>query len=373
MTTACLPAGWDTQEDGVIAKLLVASGTNDIAVGQPLLVMVDSEDEVAAFADYTAEQASSKGSTGGGAGAGAAAGASAAAGDCAEAQADAGEGEGAADTSRAGRIGPAVRFLLETHGLDITDMKGSGPRGVVTKGDVLAAVEVGTKAGSGKQQAAKWAEAKPAEGKGASDAKPASSSKEGKPKQQAKPAAAPQQQGGGGAGGMTGRVHRGNERHKDIPVSSMRRVIAKRLLESKLTTPAIYVAADAKLVALTELRGALKTAGIKASVNDFVIKASAAALRAVPGACAGWDVKQEKAVAYDKVDISVAVATEGGLITPIVKGADAKSLHAVSKDVRDLAGVPHEPACCREPACYTVATAVCVRYVGLTAQVALST
>ena len=78
----------------------------------------------------------------------------------------------------------------------------------------------------------------------------------------------------------------------------MRRVIAKRLLQSKVETPAIYVTGSARLGPLSSLRGVLKQSGLKASVNDFVIKAVAKALQAVPGACAGWDAKAEEVRRY---------------------------------------------------------------------------
>ena len=74
------------------------------------------------------------------------------------------------------------------------------------------------------------------------------------------------------------------------------------------------------------------------SVNDFVIKAVAKALRAVPGACAGWDAKAEEIRKFSSVDVSVAVATDGGLITPIVKDADTKTMTDIGKAMKDLAG-----------------------------------
>ena len=95
---------------------------------------------------------------------------------------------------------------------------------------------------------------------------------------------------------------------------------------------------DCSLEALTALRARLKDAGINVSVNDVVIAAAARALRAVPEANAYFDAKQQRVVANGSVDVSVAVATDGGLITPIVKGADALGLAGINARVKDLAG-----------------------------------
>lgn len=120
----------------------------------------------------------------------------------------------------------------------------------------------------------------------------------------------------------------------------MRKIIARRLLESKQTIPAAYFTRDSSLTALTSLRETLKAADQRASVNDFVIKAVAAALRGRMGLCAGWDAEAEEPLFWDTVDISIAVATPAGLITPIVTSADEKSLDEISKTVKDLARAP---------------------------------
>jgi pyruvate dehydrogenase E2 component (dihydrolipoamide acetyltransferase) len=114
----------------------------------------------------------------------------------------------------------------------------------------------------------------------------------------------------------------------------VRQIIAKRLLESKLTAPSLYVTADVRLTQLEALRESLKAGGAKLSVNDFVVRAAALALRDVPEANAFWDGVAGAAVAQPGVDVCVAVATDGGLITPIVKGADGKGLAQISAEVR---------------------------------------
>jgi pyruvate/2-oxoglutarate dehydrogenase complex dihydrolipoamide acyltransferase (E2) component len=113
----------------------------------------------------------------------------------------------------------------------------------------------------------------------------------------------------------------------------VRQIIAKRLLESKLTAPSLYVTAHVSLNNLEGLRVSLKAGGAKVSVNDFVVRAAALALRDVPEANAFWDGAAGASVQQPSVDVCVAVATEGGLITPIVKAADGKGLSQISAEV----------------------------------------
>ena len=128
--------------------------------------------------------------------------------------------------------------------------------------------------------------------------------------------------------------------HTLIPNSTMRRVIAKRLTESRQTIPTFYVTGDIELDALMALRAQLnarapKEGGYKLSVNDFVIKAAALTMRQVPALNATFT---EAAIArYTDVDISVAVSIPDGLITPIIRGADRKGLAAISGEMKDLA------------------------------------
>jgi pyruvate dehydrogenase E2 component (dihydrolipoamide acetyltransferase) len=132
-------------------------------------------------------------------------------------------------------------------------------------------------------------------------------------------------------------VRRGASDAKPSPV---RRVIASRLTESKASVPHSYAAMDCGLDALLALRASLKSAGQAVSVNDLVIAAAARALRDVPEANAHYDGRADavRAAPGGAVDISVAVATDGGLITPIVRGADALPLPAIGAKVRELAG-----------------------------------
>ncbi|MDX1923371.1 MAG: pyruvate dehydrogenase complex dihydrolipoamide acetyltransferase [Alphaproteobacteria bacterium] len=122
-----------------------------------------------------------------------------------------------------------------------------------------------------------------------------------------------------------------------IPNSMTRKVIAKRLTESKQTVPHFYLTVDCQIDRLLDLRKQLNETAEKSkvSVNDFIIRAVAVALRQVPAANASW--AEEGVLMYKDVDISVAVATPAGLITPIIKKADQKSIQALSSTMKDLA------------------------------------
>ena len=115
-------------------------------------------------------------------------------------------------------------------------------------------------------------------------------------------------------------------------------MIARRLLESKTTVPHMYASVDVSLDNVLSMRKRLAANGTKISVNDCVLRAVALALQEVPAANAYWDEAAEEIRPLAAVDVCVAVATEGGLYTPIVKDANLKSLSEISADVRRLAG-----------------------------------
>ena len=125
------------------------------------------------------------------------------------------------------------------------------------------------------------------------------------------------------------------------PHSQMRKIIAKRLLESKQTVPHFYLTADCNVSELLKLREKINSDkknssnGLKISVNDFVVKAVAASMREYPKVNASWS--DEGMISYHNIDISIAVATNDGLITPIVRNADQKQLSQISSEVKDLA------------------------------------
>ncbi len=121
-----------------------------------------------------------------------------------------------------------------------------------------------------------------------------------------------------------------------IPHTPMRRAIARRLAESKATVPHFYLTTECVVDGLLALRGQVnEAASVKVSVNDFVIMAAAAAFRDVPDANVTWS--DEGLLAHENVDLSMAVATEGGLVTPVLRGADRLRLSELARAAADLA------------------------------------
>eukprot|EP01117_Protostelium_nocturnum_P005986 TRINITY_DN2152_c0_g1_i1.p1 TRINITY_DN2152_c0_g1~~TRINITY_DN2152_c0_g1_i1.p1 ORF type:complete len:340 (-),score=102.37 TRINITY_DN2152_c0_g1_i1:537-1556(-) len=126
--------------------------------------------------------------------------------------------------------------------------------------------------------------------------------------------------------------------YEDIPNSNIRKIIAQRLTLSKKTIPHGYMSIDVNSDQLMSLRSSINEKGkVKVSVNDFIIRASAFALNAVPAVNSFWDEKKEESTTHKQVDISVAVATDKGLITPIIKNANYKNLPDISAEVQELA------------------------------------
>jgi pyruvate dehydrogenase E2 component (dihydrolipoamide acetyltransferase) len=139
--------------------------------------------------------------------------------------------------------------------------------------------------------------------------------------------------------------------YTEMPLDGMRRTIAARLTEAKQTIPHFYLRREVRLDALMafreQLNKGLESRGVKLSVNDFIIKACAVALQAVPDANAVW--AGDRILKLKPSDVAVAVAIEGGLFTPVLRDADKKTLSALSAEMKDLAGraktkklAPHE-------------------------------
>lgn len=182
---------------------------------------------------------------------------------------------------------PLARRLASERGLDLSGIKGSGPRGRIIRADVEAA---GT---SGSQQRT------------------------------------PLPQINYSADGMPS--------YRAEPVSGMRKVIAQRLTESKQTIPHFYLTVEIEMDALLALREAFNKAqqDVKVSINDMLIKAIGLALKQVPEANASWAGTEMRF--YDAADVSVAVAVPGGLVTPVVRQADNRSLTDISREMKRLA------------------------------------
>ena len=291
---------FESQEDGYVAKICVGDGAQNVPVGAIVAVMVEEKEHVGAFASYVPPVVNA-----------AATDAPPAAQSSSSSSTSSSLTSSSSTTTRTdesgGRMWPSVRRLLAESGIDPLAITPTGPRGMLVKGDVLAAMglcaaPVGSAPSTSTPTLAQNASKKPAG---------------------LKAAAAPVLD---------------EDTFEDVPVTTIRKVIASRLLESKTQTPHEFVTADVSLASVAKLRAALKAGGVKASVNDCVVYAVARALRASPKVNAKWDEASASAVTDPDVDVAIAVATDGGLITPIVRGADAKSLTAIGDEVRELAG-----------------------------------
>jgi pyruvate dehydrogenase E2 component (dihydrolipoamide acetyltransferase) len=225
------------------------------------------------------------------------------------------EGNGA---ELGGRIfaSPLAKRMAKQAGIDLAVLEGSGPHGRIIKVDVERAIQAGVPE-----------KARPAVDKAAPAAAPARAEA---PRRAEAPAIAP--------------ARPPAEPYEEIKLSNMRKVIARRLTEAKQTIPHYYLTVDCELDALLKLRAELNArpgADYKLSVNDFLIKALALALRKVPAANRGWG--GDKLYQYRDVDIGVAVAIPDGLVTPLIRQADQKGLAAISTEMRDLSARARDP------------------------------
>jgi pyruvate dehydrogenase E2 component (dihydrolipoamide acetyltransferase) len=220
----------------------------------------------------------------------------------------------------AGRVfaSPLARRIAKAEGINLAQVKGSGPKGRIVKADVEAAKAAGADDEVDADLLAAMALAS------------AIKDPTERPKAAKAPAPAP----------VPAAASAFETPFTEEPHSTIRKIIARRLTESKQTVPHFYVTMEVVLDDLLALREqvntrAQKTGGAKLSVNDFIIRACAVALKRMPDANVSWT--DESMRRYSRSDISVAVATPSGLITPIVRGAEAKSLGAISEEMRDLA------------------------------------
>ncbi len=298
-------------EEGRVGKLLVSEGTEGVPVNETIAILLEEGEDGSAI--DTAAEAPAKGN-GAETPAASPAPAAAAAPAPAPAAAPAATPAPPAPSSNGARVfaSPLARRMAAQAGLDITALKGSGPHGRIVKADIDAALAGGKPAAAA---AAPALAAAPA------------------------PAAAAPAPSGPGARQMADLL---GMSYRLEPLSSMRKVIASRLSESKQTVPHFYLTVECQLDALLKVRKELnaRSDDYKISVNDFVIRAAALALKKVPTANASFD--PEGLLYYDHADISVAVATPSGLITPIIKAAETKGLATISSEMKDLAGRARE-------------------------------
>jgi pyruvate dehydrogenase E2 component (dihydrolipoamide acetyltransferase) len=272
-------------DEGYLAKILVPEGSEGVAVNAVIAVLTETKGEkvdapVAAAPAPAAKPAPE-----------------------AAAKPDATPASAAAPAPNHGErvfASPLARRMAKQAGIDLAAIKGTGPNGRIVKSDLEAAPA---------QPSAPAAAAAPA------------------PPPAPKPASAP--------------APAINAPHTKIPNSSMRKIIARRLTESKQNVPHFYLSANIELDALLKLRAELNAkspkegpTAFKLSVNDLIIKACAVALRRHPNVNASYT--DEAILQYTDVDISIAVAIPDGLITPIIRKADQQGLASISNSMKDL-------------------------------------
>jgi pyruvate dehydrogenase E2 component (dihydrolipoamide acetyltransferase) len=215
---------------------------------------------------------------------------------------------------------PLARKVAEELGVNLSSVTGSGPAGRITRDDVEAAAKTPAKPAPSTEATAAAALAAAIKTKAATPAQPAHA---------ASPAPAAQ--------AILPIAKAGDE---TVQLSTMRKVIASRLLTSKVTIPHFYLHVEVDAAPLMELRKqvndqAEKTHGNKYSVNDFILKAVINATLAVPAINASF--AGEHIVKFNHIGLSVAIAVEDGLVTPVIKEAENKSLLAISREVKDFA------------------------------------
>ncbi|GBQ35083.1 pyruvate dehydrogenase complex dihydrolipoamide acetyltransferase [Komagataeibacter saccharivorans] len=264
-------------DEGVLGRILTPEGTEGIAVNTPIAILVAEGESVPDISAASATPPVAQ--------------APVVAPAAAPAPAVAPSAAPAASSGKRVFASPLARRIAAQKGVDLSTLKGSGPNGRIVRRDV--------------EQAGQTPAATP---------------------KTASPAAVAEAAGTG---------------YAKVPHSTMRKVIARRLTEAKSTIPHFYVEMDVQLDALMALRSQMNAASpaegpgaYKISVNDMLIKAVAVTLRRVPKVNVSYT--DDAVLVYDDVDISVAVSIPDGLITPIVRKADTKSLRQISTETRDL-------------------------------------
>lgn len=299
---------FEAVDEGTIAKILIAEGTDGVKVGAVIAILAEEGEDAASVSAPTKSETPQPAAKESEAKPNPAdpnkTGSEAKPVERTVTQAeDHGRPADAGASDKGGRVkaSPLARRIAADKGIDLSGLSGSGPNGRIVKADVEGAKP-------GAAPAAAKADAAPTAAAPVPAAAP-------------KPATVP------------------DIPHEATKLSNMRKTIARRLTESKQTVPHIYLTVDIQLDALLKLRGelnaSLESRGVKLSVNDMLVKALAQALIAVPKCNVMFTPDQ--LISFKRADISVAVSTPSGLITPIVVGADTKSLSAISTEVKDLA------------------------------------
>ncbi|MCZ8079719.1 MAG: pyruvate dehydrogenase complex dihydrolipoamide acetyltransferase [Rhodobacteraceae bacterium] len=286
---------FEAVDEGVMGKILIAEGTAGVKVNTPIAVLVE-DGESADAAPAPAKAA-----------------APAAPAPVAATAAPVAAAPAATSKAAGARVfaSPLARRIAADKGIDLTQVQGSGPHGRIVKADVEGAKPVAAAPVAAAAAPAASAPAAPATG----GTMPTGPSTE-----------------------TVLKMYQGRA-FTEVALDGMRRTIAARLTEAKQTIPHFYLRRDVRLDNLMafreQLNKQLESRGVKLSVNDFIIKASALALQAVPDANAVW--AGDRILKLKPSDVAVAVAIEGGLFTPVLKDADQKSLSALSAEMKDLA------------------------------------
>ncbi|XP_052066078.1 pyruvate dehydrogenase protein X component, mitochondrial-like [Mytilus californianus] len=276
----------EVDDEGILAKILKPENTADIKIGTLIAVMVEEGDdwrsvEIPVESDSTQKEPVSTSQK-------------------------SPSTEDHTTTTKSSHtelsIGPSVRKLLEEYNITAATVQPSGPHGRLLKGDILKYV----KSNSLSKQDLGTISKTPSKEEVIQTSQSTTTFVPGE-----------------------------EEEFIDIPLTNMRRTIARRLTESKMTIPHSYISIESNIKAVSHLRKQLLGEGIKVSMNDFIIKASAIALQRVPALNAVWQGEEVKM--SGNVDISVAVATDQGLITPIIKNAAYLAVDEISSSIKDLA------------------------------------
>lgn len=267
-------------DEGVLGKIVVQEGAQEVAVNSLIAVLLEEGEDASAIDDFVAKNS-----------------APAPAPAAKQPEAESKPAPAAAPMPSAppakaeqkivkpgpaGRIfaSPLARRIASNEGISLSSIVGTGPHGRIVKADVLA------------------------------------------------------------GGSARGRVQRHPQEYNLVPNNNMRKVIAKRLVESKQTVPHFYLSIECAMDSVLEARSQINASlgddkSKRLSVNDFVILATAKALKDVPEANASWS--DEAIMMYNNIDVSVAVAIDGGLITPVIRNADQKEITKISSEMKDLA------------------------------------
>lgn len=283
---------FEAVDEGKIGKILIAEGTAGVKVNTAIAVLLEDGEEAGAAVAKPAAAAPV-----------AAAAAPAAAPVAAAAPAPAAPVAGGARVFAS----PLARRIAKEKGLDLTKVTGSGPHGRIVRADVEGASPVAAAPAVVAAAAPATAPAKAAMATGPS--------------------------------AETVLKMYADREFTEVPLDGMRRTVAARLTEAKQTIPHFYLRREVRLDALMafreQLNKGLEARGVKLSVNDFIIKACAIALQAVPAANRVW--AGDRMLQLKPSDVAVAVAVDGGLFTPVLRDADKKTLSALSAEMKDLA------------------------------------